>query len=243
MTPRTAPRGPPRPASRPPACAARRSASTGARSTASTPTSPPRSRALTTFADAGAELVDVALPDPDEALTAYVALTTAEAASNLARYDGARFGLHVPRDSFEATAAATRAAGFGPEVKRRIVLGTLLQRSPELLARARAARARVAAAHADALARCDALAGPTAAEPAGLIGHAHGDSLDRHLVAAALAGLPALSLPCGLTRATAARPSLPIGLHLVGAALGEPRLLALAADYEARRGPLPEAPS
>lgn len=206
-------------------------------------------RALATLAGGGATIVDVSLPDPDEAVAAYAALAAAEAASNLARYDGARYGLCVPRDSFEATAAATRAAGFGAEVKRRIVLGTLVQRSPQLLARARAARARVAGEHARALARCDVLAGPTAGEPAPRVSHDPGDSsgaapwADRFLVAASLAGLPALSLPCGLSPATATRPALPLGLHLVGAPLAEAKLLSVAAAYEALRGPLPEVPA
>lgn len=219
-------------------------------------------RALALLVDAGAALVDVALPDEGEALAAYAALAAAEAASNLARYDGVRFGLCVPRDSYEATAAATRAAGFGAEVKRRIVLGTLVQRSPELLARARAARERVAAGHARALARCDVLAGPTARGPAVRARHDPGDSpwgaedvsedmsdavvapaADRFLVGAALAGLPALSVPCGFAPATATRPALPLGLHLVGAPLSEARLLAVAVAYEARRGVFPGAPA
>lgn len=193
--------------------------------------------ALATFTAAGATLVDVALPDAGEALAAYAALAAAEAASNLARYDGLRFGLHVPQDSFEATAAATRAAGFGAEVKRRVVLGTHLQRAPELLARARAARSRVTTILAEALARCDVLASPTARAPAPRLQHVSADSLDadRFLVAASLAGLPALSLPCGLTATR-----LPIGLHLVGPRLHDARLLALAGAYEAARGRFPE---
>lgn len=195
--------------------------------------------ALAVLAEAGAEIVDVALPAADEALAAYAALSAGEAASNLARYDGVRHGLCVPRDSYEATAAATRGAGFGLEVKRRIALGTLLQRRPELLARAQAARARVRAGLSAALARCDVLASPTTRE-AGVHVRALADSeastdadlqVDRFTVAASLAGLPALSLPAGLT---AGPPALPIGLHLTGRRLGEARLLALAAAFEAR---------
>ncbi|MFZ6180837.1 amidase [Nannocystis pusilla] len=199
--------------------------------------------ALATLAGAGAAIVEVALPDPAQALTAYAALSAVEAVSNLARYDGVRFGLCVPKDSFAATAAATRGAGFGLEVKRRLVLGAWLQAHPDLLARARAARAAATAGLAAALGGCDALASPTCAEAGvpifleevpedrqGAARAAADLAVDRFTVAASLAGLPALSLPCGLT---AGAPALPIGLHLVGRRLAEGRLLAIAAAFEA----------
>ncbi|WAS92032.1 amidase [Nannocystis punicea] len=198
--------------------------------------------ALTTLAGAGATIVEVALPDPSLALTAYAALSAVEAVSNLARYDGVRYGLSVPKDSYTATAAATRGAGFGLEVKRRLVLGTWLQTQPELLARARAARATTTAGLQAALGRCDALASPTCAEAGvrvrgDVLEDSHGAAraladldVDRFTVAASLAGLPAVSLPCGLT---AGAPALPIGLHLVGRRLEEGRLLAIAAAFEA----------
>jgi aspartyl-tRNA(Asn)/glutamyl-tRNA(Gln) amidotransferase subunit A len=198
--------------------------------------------ALTTLAGAGARLVAVALPPAEEALAAYAALSAVEAVSNLARYDGVRHGLCVPKDSYEATAAATRGAGFGLEVKRRLVLGAWLQRQPELLARARAACAATTAGLAAALRTCDALVSPTCAEAGVRVrGHVLGDSersaraladldVDRFTVAASLAGLPALSLPAGLT---AGAPALPVGLHLVGRRLDEGRLLAIAAAFEA----------
>lgn len=214
--------------------------------------------ALSTLAGAGASIVEVALPAAGPALTAYAALSAAEAVSNLARYDGVRFGLSVPRDSYEATAAATRGAGFGLEVKRRLVLGALVLRSPALLAKAQATRAQVTAQLSAALARCDALASPTCAE-AGVRARAVEDvredrskarrsgggaepddgwearaivdlEVDRFTVAASLAGLPALSVPAGLTQGS---PALPIGLHLVGRRLGEGELLAIAAAFEA----------
>ncbi|PCC72822.1 Amidase [Nannocystis exedens] len=198
--------------------------------------------ALATLVGVGAAIVEVALPDPGQALAAYAALSAVEAVSNLARYDGVRYGLCVPKDSFAATAAATRGAGFGREVKRRLVLGAWLQAEPELLARARAARATATAGLQAALAGCDALASPTCAEAGVRVREAVlEDSLragralvdldvDRFTVAASLAGLPALSLPCGLT---AGPPALPIGLHLVGRRLEEGRLLAIAAAFEA----------
>ncbi|WP_434423947.1 amidase family protein [Nannocystis pusilla] len=197
--------------------------------------------ALATLAGAGAAIVEVTLPDPAQALTAYAALSAVEAVSNLARYDGVRYGLCVPKDSFAATAAATRGAGFGLEVKRRLVLGAWLQAHPETLARARAARATATAGLQAALRGCDALASPTCAE-AGVpiflkdvpedsqVRTAADLAVDRFTVAASLAGLPALSLPCGLT---AGAPALPIGLHLVGRRLEEGRLLAIAAAFEA----------
>ncbi|MCY1065793.1 amidase family protein [Nannocystis sp. RBIL2] len=198
--------------------------------------------ALATLAGAGAAIVEVALPDPAQALTAYAALSAVEAVSNLARYDGVRFGLCVPKDSFAATAAATRGAGFGLEVKRRLVLGAWLQARPDVLARARAARATATAGLQAALERCDAVASPTCAEAGvpifktvledsqGAVRTAADLAVDRFTVAASLAGLPALSLPCGLT---AGAPALPIGLHLVGRRLEEGRLLAIAAAFEA----------
>lgn len=188
-------------------------------------------RALDVLVAAGAELVEVGLADDGEAVAAYAALSAAEALSNLARYDGLRYGLHVPGDSYEASAAATRGAGFGPEVKRRLVLGARVQRDPELLARARAARARIAAAHAEALARCDMLASPTTREAGEPVGAGGGAWTDRFTLGASLAGLPAVSLPGGFSRGA---PGLPIGLHLVGPRLSEARLLAIAAAYEAR---------
>lgn len=199
-------------------------------------------RALAELVAAGAAIVEVALPAAGELVAAYAALSSAEALSNLARYDGLRYGLHVPGDSYEASAAATRAAGFGAEVKRRLILGAQVQRAPELLARARAARARCAAAHAEALARCDVLASPTTREAGvlrggvhgdrsdGSAGHGSGDSFedarwtDRFVLGASLAGLPALSLPCGRSRG-----GLPIGLHLVAERRAEARLFAVAA--------------
>lgn len=198
--------------------------------------------ALATLAGAGAAIVEVTLPDPGQALTAYAALSAVEAVSNLARYDGVRYGLCVPKDSFAATAAATRGAGFGLEVKRRLVLGAWLQAHPDVLARARAARAAATAGLQAALERCDAVASPTCAEAGVPIfedvledsqgaGRIEADlAVDRFTVAASLAGLPALSLPCGLT---AGAPALPIGLHLVGGRLEEGRLLAIAAAFEA----------
>mgnify|MGYP002777805361 CR=1 FL=1 len=198
--------------------------------------------ALGVLAAAGAAIVEVALPDAAELLAAYAALSSAEAASNLARYDGVRYGLHVPGDSYEASAAATRAAGFGPEVKRRLVLGALIQRDPALQAKARAARVRARTGHAAALARCDVLASPTTVEPGLPVAPGPGDSpeptrglgSDRLVVGASLAGLPALSLPAGFSPARDGQPALPIGLHLVGPPLGEARLLAVAAAYDAR---------
>lgn len=194
--------------------------------------------ALAVLVDAGAELVEVALPHFDEALGAYYALSSAEAASNLARYDGARYGLSVPGDSYEAASAATRAAGFGAAVQRRILLGTLIQRAPELWARARRAQARIVRDHDEALARCEVLASPTTRLPGFRFGERAFDPAamalsDRFVLAANLAGLPAMSLPAGFTRAREGRPRLPIGLHLVAPRLAEARLFAVAGAHEA----------
>lgn len=195
--------------------------------------------ALALLCDRGATLVDVELPHAALGIATYYVLCAAEAASNLARYDGVRYGARVAAASVEASIEASRSAGFGPEVRRRILLGTFVLRAESYEAYyGRAARVRrlVADDHTRAFAGCDVIATPTAPQPAFRLGERNADPLAMYLgdiftVGANLAGLPAISIPCGFTRPDRT-PRLPIGLQLVGPAWREDAVLAAAAAHE-----------
>jgi aspartyl-tRNA(Asn)/glutamyl-tRNA(Gln) amidotransferase subunit A len=186
----------------------------------------------------GARVLPITLPDPDDALACYYLIATAEAASNLARLDGVRYGLRVepPGASLEDLQRATRGAGFGAEVKRRILLGTHVLRAGHREAtyrRAQIVRGLIKEGFDDALARCDLVAMPTAPTPAFRLGDKTADPLAMYLadvftIGPSLAGLPGISIPAGLSAA-----GLPIGLQLIGRPLGEPDLLRAAAACEA----------
>ncbi|RMG16814.1 MAG: Asp-tRNA(Asn)/Glu-tRNA(Gln) amidotransferase subunit GatA [Planctomycetota bacterium] len=205
-------------------------------------------KALGAAERAGARLREVSLRSADEAIPAYQIVSTAEASSNLARYDGVRFGRRcaAPKD-LEDLYARTRGEGFGREVKRRIVLGTFVLSSGFYEAyylRGQDARRRVRADLLAALDDVDALVGPTSPVPAFRLGERLDDplamySVDVFSVSANLAGLPALSLPCGFTAA-----GLPVGLQLTGRPFADPDLLALGRGLEEalalpKRRPLP----
>ena len=191
---------------------------------------------LSVMQEAGAEIVDVDLPHSDKAIATYYVLSMAEAASNLARYDGVRYGLRVPKDSLRETYEATREAGFGPEVKRRILLGTFVQRKDSYEAyygRAMRVRSMIAEGYRAAFERCDVIASPTSP----VVGFARGartqDPLTMYLsdvftIGANLAGLPAISIPGGFSSS----PRLPIGFQLIGRRLDEATVLAAAAAHE-----------
>ena len=207
-------------------------------------------RALETIAGAGATLVDIELPHAAYAVPAYYLLAPAEASSNLARYDGVRFGARSPADDSggalddHATPLSrmydrTRDAGFGAEVKRRIMLGTYaLSQGYYDAYYLRAQRVRRLIRHDYEAAfgsRVDAVAMPTTPTPAFRLGERLEDPLAMYLgdvftVSANLAGLPAISVPAGVTTA-----QLPIGLQLTGPAFGEATLLRLADAFERRR--------
>ena len=199
-------------------------------------------RSLAVLADAGATLVDVELPHAEHAVATYYVLCTAEAASNLARYDGIRYGHREARPSLRQTYEATRERGFGAEVKRRVLLGTFVLRKESYAAyygQAQKVRSLIVRDYAQAFARCDLLASPTAPGPAFRRGERDEDPLAMYLsdvftVGANLAGLAAISIPAGLSHATAERPALPIGVQLSAPVLGEPTLLAAAAAHEDR---------
>nr|WP_295660969.1 Asp-tRNA(Asn)/Glu-tRNA(Gln) amidotransferase subunit GatA [Polymorphobacter sp.] len=179
--------------------------------------------------DAGAETVEVSLPHTKYALPAYYIIAPAEASSNLARYDGVRYGLRVAPDggSLDAMYEATRAAGFGPEVKRRIMIGTYVLSAGYYDAyylQAQKVRALIAQDFAAAWEHCDVLLTPTAPSAAFSPGD-KADPLEMYLndvftVPSSLAGLPAMSVPAGLSAG-----GLPLGLQVIGRPLDEAGVL------------------
>lgn len=193
----------------------------------------------------GATVRPLRLPRLSLGVASYYLISAAEASSNLARFDGVRFGARVAGADSSALVRATRADGFGDEVKRRILLGTFALSEGHRGAwyeRAQRVRARIALDLADAFRACDLLLSPTAPGPAFPIGERTGDPLSLYLtdvftVPASLAGLPAVSVPAGLSR-----DRLPVGVHLAGPAGSEALLLAVARDLEAATGPWPAAP-
>ncbi|MGD9688966.1 MAG: Asp-tRNA(Asn)/Glu-tRNA(Gln) amidotransferase subunit GatA [Phycisphaerales bacterium] len=216
--------------------------------------------ARATFAAIGGEVVEVDLPHADHAIAAYYLISTAEASSNLARFDGVRFGRRAalrPGEGLDELYRRSRAEGFGPEVQRRIMLGThvlsagyydayyvralrvrrLIRQDFDRAFGSTGSRGPAASAGAPA---CDALLMPTSPSPAFRIGEKSSDPLamyleDIYTVSVNLAGLPAVAFPgLAATAPTAGsrRTLLPVGLQLVGPALSESRLLQLAAAFE-----------
>lgn len=195
----------------------------------------------------GAELVEVSLPTADYGVATYYLIAPAECSSNLARFDGMRYGLRVEAADVDATYEATRAAGFGDEVKRRILIGTHALSSgyyDAYYVRAQKARTLIAADFARAFVTCDVIASPAAASPAFEF-NAKADPvsmylMDYYTIPMSLAGLPSLSVPCGYVtaaperRATAAagQKPLPLGLELTAPLFEERALLEIAAAYE-----------
>ncbi len=207
---------------------------------------------------AGATLVDIDLPHFEHAVATYYVLCTAEASSNLARYDGLRYGQRREgAGGLRALYEASRSAGFGPEVKRRILVGTFVLRSDsyaEYYGRAMKVRTLIARDYSEAFGRCDLIASPTSPVPGWRLGEKLDDPLAMYLcdvftVGVNLAGLPAISIPAGFGAARPGGPELPIGLQLIGPRLGEPTLLRAAAAHEAatdwhqRRPPLHSLPT
>ena len=182
--------------------------------------------------DAGAEIVDVSLPHTQYALPAYYIIAPAEASSNLARYDGVRYGNRVMTDGdITSMYEATRAAGFGDEVKRRVMIGTYVLSAGYYDAyymKALKVRRLIADDFTQAFKACDVLLTPTTPSAAFPLGQNQDDPLTMYLndvftVTANLAGLPAMSLPTGLD----AR-GLPLSLQLIGPAFGEEIILKTA---------------
>nr|WP_217352724.1 Asp-tRNA(Asn)/Glu-tRNA(Gln) amidotransferase subunit GatA [Sphingomonas sp. ID1715] len=191
--------------------------------------------------DAGAEIVDVSLPHTRYALPAYYIIAPAEASSNLARYDGVRYGLReLPEGAgLQDMYAATRAAGFGAEVKRRLMIGTYVLSAGFYDAyynQAQKVRALIARDFDQAWEQCDLLLTPTAPSAAFALGEKSADPLAMYLndvftVPSSLAGLPAMSVPAGLDAQ-----GLPLGLQIIGKAFDEQGVLNAGLALEQRAG-------
>ncbi|MGE5557753.1 MAG: Asp-tRNA(Asn)/Glu-tRNA(Gln) amidotransferase subunit GatA [Bacillota bacterium] len=180
--------------------------------------------ALKIWEKLGVEIVEISLPLTDYALAAYYIIAPAEASSNLARYDGARYGMRVEAEDSVSMFLRTRDEGFGSEVKRRIMIGTYALSAGYYDAyykKAQQVRTLIREEFQKAFERCDFLVTPTAPSAAFRIGEKIADPMDMYrsdiyTVTVNLAGIPGLSIPCGLTRE-----NLPVGLQLIGPALGE----------------------
>ncbi len=191
--------------------------------------------------DAGAEVVEVSLPHTKYALPAYYIIAPAEASSNLARYDGVRYGQRDLPDGagLQDMYAATRAAGFGPEVQRRILIGTYVLSAgyyDAYYTQAQKVRTLIARDFERAWLDCDLLLTPTAPSAAFGLGEKSDDPLAMYLndvftVPSSLAGLPAMSVPGGLDKA-----GLPLGLQIIGKALDEQGVLNAGLAIEQRAG-------
>jgi aspartyl-tRNA(Asn)/glutamyl-tRNA(Gln) amidotransferase subunit A len=187
----------------------------------------------------GCELVDIQLPHTDYAIATYYIIATAEASSNLERYDGVRYGLRVEGDSLIDMYRKTRGAGFGAEVKRRIVLGTYVLSAGYYDAyylKGQKVRALIAQDFRDAFLKVDAIVTPTSPVPAFKLGERTNDPLQMYLadiytVTGSLAGLPGISVPCGKICG-----KLPVGLQIFGPAFREAQVLRLAHAFEEAGG-------
>ncbi len=191
--------------------------------------------------DAGAEIVEVSLPHTKYALPAYYIIAPAEASSNLARYDGVRYGIRdLPAGAgLQDMYAATRADGFGGEVKRRILIGTYVLSAgfyDAYYTQAQKVRALIARDFERAWDKCDVLLAPTAPSAAFALGEKSADPIAMYLndvftVPSSLAGLPAMSVPGGLDKA-----GLPLGLQIIGKPLDEQGVLNAGLAIEERAG-------
>jgi aspartyl-tRNA(Asn)/glutamyl-tRNA(Gln) amidotransferase subunit A len=169
------------------------------------------------------------------ALPTYYIIAPAEASSNLARYDGVKYGLRVPGDTLDDMYELTRAAGFGAEVRRRVLIGTYVLSAGYYDAyylKAQKVRALIAQDFAAAFARVDCLLTPTAPSAAFAIGEKQDDPIAMYLndlftVSADLAGLPAISVPAGLSA-----DGLPLGLQVIGRAFDEEMVLRVGGVIE-----------
>jgi aspartyl-tRNA(Asn)/glutamyl-tRNA(Gln) amidotransferase subunit A len=191
------------------------------------------------FKKLGCELLDIHMPHTDYAIATYYIIATAEASSNLARYDGVRYGLRVDGDSLLSMYRKTRGAGFGAEVKRRIMLGTYVLSAGYYDAyylKGQKVRALIAQDFRDAFTKVDAIVTPTSPVPAFRLGERTSDPLQMYLadiytVTGSLAGVPGISVPCGKICG-----KLPVGLQIFGPAFGEACVLQLAHAFERAGG-------
>ena len=184
----------------------------------------------------GAEIVEISLPHTDYAIATYYIIATAEASANLARFDGIRYGARVAGADPIELYSKTRGAGFGAEVKRRIILGTYVLSSGYYDAyylRAQKVRTLIRNDFLKAFEHVDAIVTPTSPAPAFKIGEKADDPLQMYLmdiftISCNLAGICGMSVPCGFTKS----PKLPIGLQLLGKPFGEETTLRIAHAYE-----------
>jgi len=191
------------------------------------------------FRDAGAEIVDISLPHTKYALPAYYIIAPAEASSNLARYDGVRYGLRVDGDSLDEMYSKTRAEGFGEEVRRRIMIGTYVLSAgyyDAYYVKAQKVRSRIAEDFTTAFTEVDAILTPTAPSAAFAIGEKMDDPLAMYLndvftVPSSMAGLPGISVPAGLSDE-----GLPLGLQLITRPFDEETLFRAAGVLERQAG-------
>jgi aspartyl-tRNA(Asn)/glutamyl-tRNA(Gln) amidotransferase subunit A len=191
------------------------------------------------LAKLGAELVEVELPTAKYGLATYYLIAPAECSSNLARFDGVRYGLRVDGTDVGEMYERTRAAGFGPEVKRRILIGTYALSSgyyDAYYVKAQKARTRIAADFRRAFERCDVIASPAASAPAFTF-NAKSDPysmylMDYYTIPVSLAGLPSLSVPCGAVLPEGGSHPMPLGLQLASPLFSERALLGYAHAYE-----------
>jgi aspartyl-tRNA(Asn)/glutamyl-tRNA(Gln) amidotransferase subunit A len=187
----------------------------------------------------GCRRIPLRMPHTDYAIATYYILATAEASSNLARFDGVRYGLRVPGATLTEMYRQTRERGFGPEVKCRIMLGTYALSAGYYDAyylRAQSVRTLIARDFADAFQKVDAIVTPTAPTPAFRLGEKTSDPLQMYLadiytVTGSLAGVPGISVPCGRTKA-----GLPVGMQVFGPHFRESTVLQIAQAFERAGG-------
>ncbi|HEY1718657.1 MAG TPA: Asp-tRNA(Asn)/Glu-tRNA(Gln) amidotransferase subunit GatA [Verrucomicrobiae bacterium] len=192
--------------------------------------------AVKKFQELGAEVVEISLPHTDYAVATYYIIATAEASANLARFDGIRYGLRVDGNDPAELYSKTRGAGFGDEVKRRIILGTYVLSSGYYDAyylRAQKVRTLIRNDFLKAFETVDAIVTPTTPTAAFKIGEKSDDPLQMYLsdiftISCNLAGNCGISIPCGFTKS----PKLPVGLQLLGRPFGEETLLRIAHAFE-----------
>ena len=203
-------------------------------------------QAIENYREMGAEIVDIELPHAKYGIAVYYIIATAEASSNLARYDGVRYGFRAEEtNALREMYFKTREEGFGAEVKRRIMLGTYVLSSgyyDAYYSKAQKVRAMVKQDYQKAFTVCDAIITPTSPSVAFKIGEKSDDPLamylnDVYTVSANLAGIPGISVPCGLSS-----DGMPIGFQLTGNFWSEGTLLNLASVYE-DRFPIGKRPS
>ena len=195
--------------------------------------------AIAKLESVGCRRVPLRMPHTDYAIAAYYIIATAEASSNLARYDGVRYGIRVPGATLIEMYRRTRERGFGPEVKRRIMLGTYVLSAGYYDAyylRAQRVRALIAADFASAFKQADVIVTPTAPTAAFRLGEKTSNPLEMYLadiytVTGSLAGVPGISVPCGKTSL-----GLPIGMQILGPHFNESRVLQVARAFERAGG-------